>query len=397
MIPILYNSWETFFTSNGLGRLSDAMLCDVKEVLNGEYELLLTYPNGGIHYDELVVGNIIHALASHREGMQPFRIYRTTQELDGTSTIYARHIRYDLDNTCVMPFSAANAGAALALLKASAVTDLPFAFVTDITTEQNISVDMPCSTLTALLAADGFKGVYNSELHSDKYRIALLAHRGFDNGVNVKFGKNLVSLMREFNTENITTAVMPFWVDAGGNIKLLPERYIETTKPHTELKISPYDTSPLFETEPSYEEMRAKAIEFLETEIMSEPFDGIDFSFFDLKRSEEYADLAYMQDIELGDTVRLIYEDAGINLQARCTSLLFDSLNERSKELHVGAAQNDLEDVINRSTKDTVENRLSRLEFLVRNMHKIIDHEPTLDDLTGINGTILLVRGEKVF
>ena len=38
MIPILYSENETSFTTNGLGRLSDAIKCVVKEERNGIYE-----------------------------------------------------------------------------------------------------------------------------------------------------------------------------------------------------------------------------------------------------------------------------------------------------------------------------------------------------------------------
>ena len=53
MIPILYPANETNFTSNGLGRLSDAIKCLVTEERNGQYELEMDYPMTGIHYGDL--------------------------------------------------------------------------------------------------------------------------------------------------------------------------------------------------------------------------------------------------------------------------------------------------------------------------------------------------------
>ena len=53
MIPILYESTETTFTSNGIGRLSDAVSCVVTEERNGPYELEMEYPVSGIHYDDI--------------------------------------------------------------------------------------------------------------------------------------------------------------------------------------------------------------------------------------------------------------------------------------------------------------------------------------------------------
>ena len=45
MIPILFDSDEENFTSNGIGRLSDAISCVVLEERNGRYELEMEYPS----------------------------------------------------------------------------------------------------------------------------------------------------------------------------------------------------------------------------------------------------------------------------------------------------------------------------------------------------------------
>ena len=39
MKPILFESTETEFISNGIGRLADAITCTVLEERNGQYEL----------------------------------------------------------------------------------------------------------------------------------------------------------------------------------------------------------------------------------------------------------------------------------------------------------------------------------------------------------------------
>ena len=61
MIPILYASTETAFTSNGLGRLSDAISCKVVEKRNGSYELEMKYPADGIHFKDLSEDRLIFA------------------------------------------------------------------------------------------------------------------------------------------------------------------------------------------------------------------------------------------------------------------------------------------------------------------------------------------------
>ena len=71
MIPCLYAETETAFTSNGIGKLCDALSCYVTEKRNGAYELKMGYPSFGIHAEDVVEGNIILAKPSERATAQP--------------------------------------------------------------------------------------------------------------------------------------------------------------------------------------------------------------------------------------------------------------------------------------------------------------------------------------
>ena len=71
MIPILYEATETQFTSNGIGRLSDAISAKVNDVLNGLFLLTMTYPKDGLHYNELIVGRLILAKPNEVDQSQP--------------------------------------------------------------------------------------------------------------------------------------------------------------------------------------------------------------------------------------------------------------------------------------------------------------------------------------
>ena len=72
MIPILYDADEQNFTSNGLGRLADAISCIVEEERNGIYELTMEYPVGGRHFGQLLMSNIIYCRASQKTTPQAF-------------------------------------------------------------------------------------------------------------------------------------------------------------------------------------------------------------------------------------------------------------------------------------------------------------------------------------
>ena len=78
MIPILFEKTETSFTSNGIGRMADAISCVIQEERNGLFELTMTYPMTGIHYKELEEDRILFAQPRPGASNQAFRIYRIT-------------------------------------------------------------------------------------------------------------------------------------------------------------------------------------------------------------------------------------------------------------------------------------------------------------------------------
>ena len=105
MIPILFSENSTVFTSNGIGRLSDAISCYVTEERNGQYELQMVYPSTGAHFDDINLRAIIVAKPSAGANNQPFRIYNISRPINGKVTINAQHISYDLSKNVCMPFS----------------------------------------------------------------------------------------------------------------------------------------------------------------------------------------------------------------------------------------------------------------------------------------------------
>ena len=86
MIPILYESNETQFTSNGIGPLSDALECTVTEERNGEYICELVYPVDGKRFDDIQEGRIIGVWHDDNHDIQPFDIYGRSAPIDGQVT-----------------------------------------------------------------------------------------------------------------------------------------------------------------------------------------------------------------------------------------------------------------------------------------------------------------------
>ena len=128
MKPILFAEGQTDFSTNGIGRLPDAISCKVTEERNGQYELHMEYPIDGQLIGELKYSRIILATPADNKSPQPFRIYKITKPLSGTVEIDAEHISYQMTHIPVMPYSATGMEPALAGLKTYSAETNPFFF-----------------------------------------------------------------------------------------------------------------------------------------------------------------------------------------------------------------------------------------------------------------------------
>ena len=216
MYPILFDSNTTSFTTNGIGRLSEAASCKVIEERNGSYELELEYPMSGNHFKDLVNGNIIYAKPFQNGNLQAFRIYRHEKKANELAKIYARHISYQLSFVPVTKFSAASCQSSLNGLKNHATESCPFAFTTDITTAGSFVVNQPDSLRGLLGGQEGsVLDIWHGEYEWDNYNVKFHANRGSDKGVKIVYGKNLIDLSQEENIENTVTGIYPYWQSQG--------------------------------------------------------------------------------------------------------------------------------------------------------------------------------------
>ena len=94
MIPVLYDSNEVSFTSNGLGRLRDCTNCIVTEERNGIYECDFEYLVNGQTYEKIQVGRIVAVEHDDTGDVQPFDIMSVSRAIDGVISVHCVHISY---------------------------------------------------------------------------------------------------------------------------------------------------------------------------------------------------------------------------------------------------------------------------------------------------------------
>lgn len=348
MIPILYDKNETDFTSNGLGRLPDAIECIVTEKRNGSYELAMRYPVDGVHFSDITVSRFIYAVPADGKRSQPFRIYNIGKPLNGIVDIRAEHVSYQLSHIPVSPFEATTIGAAMAGLGEYAAESCPFTFWTDKTTVANFSVDVPTS-IRALLGGtqgsilDVFGG---GEYEFDGYDVKLYQHRGSDRGVTLRYGKNITDIKQEENIANTYTGVMPFWKGTDSTtgsevIVMLPEKVLHSANadnfPYK--RTIPLDMSSNFQEKPTEAQLRSAAQNYMTVNNIGIPSVSIDVSFVALWQTEEYKDVAVLERVNLCDTVTVEFPVLEISATAKVVKTEYDVLKERYKSLELGEAK----------------------------------------------------------
>ena len=360
MKPILYPAGETEFRNNGLGRLSEATKCLVTEERNGQYELEMQYPITGRHYKEIVEERIIAARHDDTDDIQPFRIYKITRPMNGIVTVSARHISYQLSKVAVMPFAANTCAEALAGMIANSVGDCPFTIWTDKLLEASFSVDVPSSFRSLLGGTSGsILDVYGpGEYEWDKFTVKFHTHRGSNQDVMIRYGKNLTDVKKTTDTSNLWTGILPYWAGTDeaeqAVLVTLPEQviYSDIAESFVYRMVVPVDLSSAFQEQPTVEQLRSRAQSYVNANAADGIPASIDVSFVALWQTEEYKNWAPLQKLKLCDTVTVYHKGLGIENKAKIVSVTYDVILERYEKMTIGEVKTNLGDSIRQISEE---------------------------------------------
>lgn len=347
MIPILYDSTETAFTSQGLGCLTDAISCEVTEERNGQFELEMVYPISGIHYSDITHSRYVCGIPADGEDAQPFEIYKISRPLDGKITVYARHLSYRLGYTPVRPTTAAtSAESALNTLKSAAVVDCPFTFSSDVLTAGTFTNDKLQSLRSLLGGQTGsILDVFGGEYKFDKWKVRLLKARGSSIPVSIEYGKNLTDLRQDENIESTYTAVICTWqkdVDGVTTRQIGDIVHTDNKDKFPYVRTLVVDKSTNYSDQPTVAQLTADATAYIKANNVGVPKVSIDVSFVNLRDTEEYKNVAPLQRIHLCDTIKVQFSKLGVDASAKITKTVYDVLNERYKSLTIGDSRSTL-------------------------------------------------------
>ncbi len=364
MVPILYKSNETAFTGMGLGGLGVATDCQVKRQLNGVYELEMQYPIIGRRFRELVPRNIILASVGPDEEPQPFRIYKTKLSLMLRKTVYARHVAYDLMGCPLPPFPAGGLQGAMNTVTYAAQTQgFPFELSADFDSDAQCGITAHRSVWAMMGGQRGsLLDVYGGEWEFDHFRLTLRQRMGGDNGVMVRYGKNLLSLEQGDDLSNTWTAVEPYWLSADGLTAVtLPERRISTGE-FDYTRVLVWDASAEFDEAPTEEQLRARTKQYIQNSKAGEADVSLDVKWVPLDQTEEYKNSHFPSAVHLGDTVTVEYpaaadSDTGkptdfVRAAARVVEYVWLPLQDKYQYVRVGSKRSNFVSVVAQATKD---------------------------------------------
>lgn len=331
-------TFSTDFVGNGYGLFSDAVSCKVTQTLAGRSELTMTYPQAGEQADKLLEDAVVVCKPDAATDPQPYRLYRSAKPLQGTVAWYGRHLAYDMSGIPVAPFTAQDAQEALAAIGTHAMIDCDFTFESDVTAAADLAVSEPVSAFSALGKT---REVYGGDVAYDWRTVRLQAHRGSDRHVVIRYGKNLLTADRDRTTDGMYSGVVAWWQ---GSDQTVTGPVVDVPGDFAVQRVLLVDVSQDFDSAPTQAQLQTAAADYIAAHELAIPQDGWKISFAMLGQSAEYADIAMLEDVTLGDTVTVVLP--GGQVQARVVETVWDVLLDRYDSITLGRPQESVAAVI---------------------------------------------------
>ena len=286
---------------------------------------------------------------------QPFRIYRVVPDLDKI-TVYARHIFYDLLDNMIKsykPSSSAVGATVVQGISKGCQSEHDFTFYSDLeSTAEEVEFEN-INPVEAILGEGGIVGKYAGELTRDWFDVYLVKRVGSDTNVHIRQGKNLLGISYDVDLTDVVTRIMPTGEDADGNTLYLPELYLDS--PHlsdyTQPKWIHLAVSEAKEvTKGDDKKTKAQCYTAMRNAAQAQFDAGCDMptvtlnvNFINCAETEEYAEFAPLQNIYLGDAVRVIAPRIGVSVSMRMTQYTYDCLTRKYTAMTLGTVADTME------------------------------------------------------
>lgn len=346
MIPILYESTEAAFISNGLGRLRDCISCVVTEERNGIFELDMEYPVSADDYDQIQLGRIIGVTHDETGDVQPFDIVSASKPIDGVVTFHAVHISYRLSFQTVTASSVNSLASAFILF--GNVSNTPFSYWTDKTnTGYLASADgIPKSVRSMLGGIEGsVLDAYGGEYEWDRFTVKLWASRGQYRDFSIRYGVNMLDYTEETDASETWSSCVPYWTD-GTEIVVGSKQNSGGSTITGRDQCIPLDVSEKFEEKPTAAQVEAAARSYMSSNVPYLPTQTINVSFVRLQDMNEYAGFSNLLTCNLCDTIKVIFPDYKTSADFKIVKTVWDVLSDRYDSMELGTLSTTLAEAL---------------------------------------------------
>lgn len=323
----LFNSTDKIYNSNG-DKTIIATKAKVHKEDNGSFYLDL---ETGLEYvNDLVQGNIV--VAPTPQGEQAFRL-ANPEKTKTKVRVKAYHVFFDSQNYLIADSYVVDKNCNDALDHLNSATDNPSPFTT-LSNILNIN-SYRCVRTSLYEAINVVLERWGGHLVRDNWTIKIMATIGQDNGVTVRYAKNLKDITCTENWDNVVTKLLPVGKDGLTLDELYVYSQLQYTIPYT--KTVSFDQSNILEEdykdeqgnldENAYQQalindLRDKAQTYVEE-------NSIPQVNYTLK-----ANLEKITDI--GDTIEVIDERLGVDIMTNLIAYDYDCILNKYTELEFG-------------------------------------------------------------
>lgn len=338
MIPILYDTNETAFVSNGLGRLRDCISCEVTEERNGIYECDFEYPITGANYEQIQVGRVIGVVTDDKGDFQPFDIVSFTRPIDGVVAFHCVHISYRQSYLTVTGSNINSLAAAFNLLS-NATPDNPFTYQTDKTSVGYLAIadGIPKTVRSILGGVEGsILDAYGGEYEWDRFNVILHSSRGIVRDFSIRYGVNMLDYNEEFDSSGTYMSCVPYWTD--GTTIIVGDKQNSFGSTITGRgECVPLDVSDKFETEtePTKAEVEAMGLSVMNEKNPYVPTQTIHIEFVRLQ-DVGFENFSNLLVCGLCDTINVFFPFYNTTGQFKIVRTVWDVLEDRYISMELG-------------------------------------------------------------
>lgn len=337
MIPILFESTETEFNNNGLGRLRDCINCIVTEERNGIYECDFSYPVTAEDFKDIRIGRIIGVTHDDSNDIQPFDIVSYERPIDGVVTFHAVHISYRQSYLTVRGTNISSLASAFARLADHSTPSNPFSYQTDKTSTGYVGAfdGIPKTVRSMLGGTEGsILDAYGGEYEWDRFNVILHSARGTDRDFSIRYGVNMTDYNEEVDSSGTYMACIPYWTD--GTLRVVGDMQTGDGSTLTNRgECVPLDVSDKFEGKPTKAQVNAMGKSLMESRNPMIPSQTIKVEFVRLQ-DLGYEGFENLLECGLCDTINVIFPGYDASGRFKIVRTEWDVLQDRYESMELG-------------------------------------------------------------